>query len=196
MLALTNALIFAFLGLTWSLPTAYPEPEPYPADLNTLEARQSLNPTRNELSGSCKPVTIIFARGTAEPGNVGLLAGPPWFNVLGAIIGYNNIAVQGVNYDASIPNYLLGGSAAGSKTLASLVGQAASKCPQTQIVVGGYRLVTSSLPAPLPFAGGPPASHNIDRLLTQSRHTVKELSWFTTASSKSLEMLRRGSMLL
>lgn len=109
---------------------------PVPTD---LEERQSISATRNDLSGACKPITIIFARGTAELGNVGSIAGPPFFNSLGAIVGFDNIAVQGVNYPADIPGYLAGGSASGSQTLAGLVNSAASKCPSTQLVVGGYR---------------------------------------------------------
>lgn len=144
MLHTIRTLAFTLLlGITVALPVASPEAEPLPepVPVSELEIRQSLNPTRNDLSGPCKPVTIIFARGTSELGNVGLLAGPPFFNALGSIIGYSNIAVQGVDYPASIPGYLVGGSPDGSATFASLVGQAASKCPQTQIVVGGYRYV-------------------------------------------------------
>lgn len=119
-----------FTTLTNALPT------PTPSD---LEDRQSISATRNDLAGDCKPITIIFARGTVEPGNVGLLAGPPFFNALGSIVGYDNVAVQGVDYPADIPGYLLGGSSSGTKTFAGLVGSAASKCPSTQIVVSGYR---------------------------------------------------------
>lgn len=122
--------LLCLANLIWSLPT------PAPSD---LEERQSLNPTRNDLSGPCKPITVLFARGTVELGNVGLLAGVPFVNMLGSMIGFNNIAVQGVNYPADIPGYLLGGSSSGTKTLAGLLKTAASKCPDTQIVLGGYR---------------------------------------------------------
>ncbi len=53
--------------------------------------------TANELS-KCAKVTVIFARGTIEPGNVGYLAGPPFFDALAAIIGGANLDVQGVPY--------------------------------------------------------------------------------------------------
>lgn len=125
---LTTLLSLLLINQTYAFPT--------PSD---LEDRQSLNPTRNDLAGPCNPITILFARGTTELGNVGLFAGPPFFNALGALVGYSNVAVQGVNYPADIPGYLLGGSASGTKTLAALLGTAASKCPDTQIVVGGYR---------------------------------------------------------
>lgn len=51
---------------------------------NGLSKRQSLSVTQNQL-GLCRPVTVIFARGTIELGNVGSLVGPPFFNALGAV---------------------------------------------------------------------------------------------------------------
>lgn len=57
--------------------------------------------TQNGLTaGGCKPMTIIFARGTTEQGNVGTLSGPPWFDAMGKIVGPQNLAVQGVEYPA------------------------------------------------------------------------------------------------
>ncbi|KAL8714552.1 MAG: hypothetical protein Q9220_001500 [cf. Caloplaca sp. 1 TL-2023] len=102
-----------------------------------LSKRQSLSPIRNELA-LCRPVTVIFARGTTEPGNVGTLTGPPFFNALDLAIGTQNVGVQGVPYLASIGGYLAGGDVGGSATLASLTKQAASQCPGTQIVLSGY----------------------------------------------------------
>lgn len=49
-----------------------------------LSKRQSLSVTQNQL-GLCRPVTVIFARGTIELGSVGSLVGPPFFNALGAV---------------------------------------------------------------------------------------------------------------
>jgi cutinase len=92
----------------------------------------------NELSGPCKPVTVIFARGTTEAGNVGLLAGPPAFTLLRASLGTAGVAVQGVDYPAVVAGYLAGGDPAGSTTMFNLINQAATKCPETKIVIGGY----------------------------------------------------------
>ena len=92
---------------------------------------------RNEL-GECKPVTVIFARGTIELGNVGSITGPPFFNALDVVLGAENVGVQGVDYPASILGYLEGGDPGGASTTASLLNQAASECPDTQIVLSGY----------------------------------------------------------
>lgn len=105
---------------------------------NSLKERLSISDTENEL-GLCRPVTIIFARGTIEPGNVGTLTGPPFFNALGLLVGRDSFGVQGVPYAATIGGYLAGGDADGSSNLASLTEQAASQCPGTQIILSGYR---------------------------------------------------------
>ena len=63
----------------------------------TLGKREIFGDTSNQL-GNCAPVTVIFARGTVEPGNIGLLAGPPFFDILAGLIGAGNLAVQGVPY--------------------------------------------------------------------------------------------------
>lgn len=109
----------------------------------TFSKRQDdWNVERNELTNvagiGCKPVTVIFARGTIEPGNVGDLIGPPFFNHLADLIGADNIAVQGVDYPATIGGYLIGGDPGGAQTTADLLNQAASNCPDTQIVLSGY----------------------------------------------------------
>jgi cutinase len=112
-----------------------------------LVVRQNFDVTRNDLvNGICAPITIIFARGTLELGNVGSLAGPPFFNALTDIVGSQNVAVQGVDYGATIAGYLEGGDPAGAATLASLVNLAVSQCPSTQIVLSGYRYGFPSMP--------------------------------------------------
>ena len=103
-----------------------------------LTKRQTLSDTENQLS-LCRPITVIFARGTIELGNVGSLAGPPFFNALDLEVGASNVAVQGVDYPATIAGYLEGGDKGGAATLAALAEQTATQCPNTQIVLSGYR---------------------------------------------------------
>ena len=108
------------------------------AEHSTLSKRQdNWSDTRNELS-QCKPVTVIFARGTIELGNVGSITGPPFFNALNDALGADNVAVQGVDYPANILGYLEGGDPGGATTTASLLEQAADQCPDTQIILSGY----------------------------------------------------------
>lgn len=83
---------------------------------STLATVLNVDTTENAAAG-CKDMTVIFARGTTEPGNVGLVTGPPFFDALSAMIGQNSLSVQGVDYPASIEGFLEGGDAAGSQTM-------------------------------------------------------------------------------
>lgn len=89
-----------------------------------LEARQYVSSTSNELIDGtpCRAVTMIYARGTGQQGNIGdpAAVGPLFFNGIAQRIGRNNLAVQGVTYPANVAGFLSGGDAAGSRTLASL----------------------------------------------------------------------------
>ena len=71
--------------------------------------------TYNELGNACTEYTVVFARGTTEPGNVGILVGPPFFDALKSLVGSSAVTIQGVNdYSATIDGYLEGGDPAGS----------------------------------------------------------------------------------
>jgi cutinase len=89
--------------------------------------------------GGCKAMTVLFARGTTEPGNMGLVAGPPFVSAIGAMMGgAANVAVQGIEYPADIPGFLAGGDKAGSALMAKMVGQVRAACPDTSLVMAGY----------------------------------------------------------
>lgn len=49
----------------------------------------------------CTDLTVVFARGTSEQGNVGTVSGPPMFKSLRAKLGVDRVTVQGVDYPAS-----------------------------------------------------------------------------------------------
>lgn len=129
------SLTLLLLPLASALPTQL---ESTALEVPRLEARQSSS-TENGLSAACKDVTLIFARGTNEAGNVGAVAGPPWFSRLRSSLGTARTTVQGVTYSATVAGYQAGGSAAGSTEMLRLINLAASKCPNTKIVLGGYR---------------------------------------------------------
>jgi hypothetical protein len=105
-------------------------------DFDQLVARLTgAETTRNGFTGACTDYTVLFARGTSEPGNVclafspysrihtnpgqvGVLVGPPLFEALEEAVGASALTVQGVNgYSASVEGYLAGGDAAGSKSM-------------------------------------------------------------------------------
>lgn len=64
--------------------------------------------TYNDLGGDCTDYTVIFARGTSEPGNTGILVGPPFFDALSDVT--DSVTIQGVNnYAASVDTFIAGG---------------------------------------------------------------------------------------
>ncbi|KAJ3495439.1 hypothetical protein NLG97_g3397 [Lecanicillium saksenae] len=88
-------------------------------------------------SNGCADVTIVYARGTCDPGNVGVLVGPPFFQAVAKALSGKSVNVQGVAYPASVDGYLNADSAAG-KTMAQIVRDTRKACPNTKIVTSGY----------------------------------------------------------
>lgn len=87
-------------------------------------------------NGICAPLTVIFARGTTELGNIGGIIGPPLFKQLSKKLD-GNVALQGVKYPATWASLQTGGQS-GSDTLIGLVQQAFEQCPSTKVVLSGY----------------------------------------------------------
>ncbi|KAI0997243.1 hypothetical protein K3495_g10943 [Podosphaera aphanis] len=98
------------------------------------------NTSENGLNGPCKAVSIVYARGTFEPGNVGNegMAGPALFANLRESLRAANIAVQGVEYKADGLGYLQGGDSEGSQEFLDVTRKFAAKCPHTKIVISGF----------------------------------------------------------
>lgn len=83
----------------------------------------------------CSAVTLIFARGTTEVGNMGTCVGPELASALRAEIP--SLSVQGVDYPAnSAGNTEYGAS--GGPYMAMLAREARRQCPDTKIVLAGY----------------------------------------------------------
>ena len=59
--------------------------------------------TANDITNKtpCKALTVIFARGTSERGNIGSVIGPPLRTALQARVGADKVNYQGVPYAAS-----------------------------------------------------------------------------------------------
>lgn len=108
-----------------------------------LERRQLGGMTENELkSGSCKKITLVYARGSTEMGNMGSTLGPPTCSGLKRKYP-GQVACQGVGgpYNAGLGTNALPGdgtSAAAYGEAEKMFNLAASKCPDTIIVGAGY----------------------------------------------------------
>lgn len=125
-----------FLPITLSTPAPAADPESFPiSDLLTsslspeahiLAKRQYSSSSYNQLTDgtACRAISVIYARGTSQQGNVGDAAavGPLFFNQLASKVGgTSKLAIQGVTYAASVSGFLAGGDATGSTTMTNLI---------------------------------------------------------------------------
>ncbi|KAI0478904.1 cutinase-domain-containing protein [Xylariaceae sp. FL0804] len=113
------------------------------AAANPVPKRQTGDVANEFVDGGCRDNVLIFSRGTSEPGNMGVIAGPPTANGLKAALGDDAVAAQGVDYAAGVgTNFLAGGAdPAGISTMTNLVNKAATECPSSNLLVVGYRYV-------------------------------------------------------
>lgn len=143
-----------------TLAIANPIPEP---EAHALVARQGLNSDDIE-KGICRPVTLIFARGSTESGNMVSLSPVPYshfkidqwltkktgtghrspdLHCLEGEAGRRQGRLQGVGGDYTaglLPNFLSENTDPKSIAEATkMFTMAKEKCPDTQIVAGGYR---------------------------------------------------------
>lgn len=134
------SILTLLAGIATAAPVAEPVPVSEPA---TVEARQlfgQVGMTANEFTkGGCKPIIFIFARGSTEPGNMGLICGPPTANNLKDEFGRDTVAVEGVDYPAGLTTNFLpsGGDPKGVRDMTAKIQQAA-QCGDSIIVAGGY----------------------------------------------------------
>lgn len=91
----------------------------------------------------CRPLALIFARGTFDSGNVGVWVGPQLISSLSSLLpSSSSFAAQGVDstaYPATLSTYLTeGGSNDGAAALAATVTDYANTCPDSAILVAGW----------------------------------------------------------
>lgn len=90
---------------------------------------------------SCADVTVIFARGTFETPPIGTVVGPPFESALKTALENQSLNFIGVDYPADLQGFEEGGDPNGAKTMAADITNAVNSCPDTKVVMSGYRLV-------------------------------------------------------
>ncbi|KAL2869146.1 cutinase-domain-containing protein [Aspergillus lucknowensis] len=87
----------------------------------------------------CGDTTVIFARGTCDPSNVGVVTGPWFFKSLDSKLQESgqSLAVDGFEYPASVDGYLNGSPGNGLK-FAEVIKDKLAGCPNTKLVLGAY----------------------------------------------------------
>jgi hypothetical protein len=89
--------------------------------------------TKGSYTGRCAPNIVIFAKGTTEPGELGITVGP----ALNWGLPSKDFLVVGVPYTADVPgDYCLG--LPGGMVAKDMLNQAARKCPNSNIFLSGY----------------------------------------------------------
>ena len=169
-----TSLALSLLGLAlgaFAAPAAVPvEQADKVSGLQEIQARQLSNTENDITDGSpCKALTVIFARGTTESGNVGTLAGPPFFQALYTDLGSAKVALQGVDYPANITGFLEGGDPQGSQTMANLVAQVWLAVARGQSY-GTSNVNRLRLVAPIPLSTFPAIGEYLSTLDRQSFH--------------------------
>lgn len=91
-------------------------------------------------AADCKAVTVIFARGTGDPGTLGTIVGPSLNTAVLKALN-NDAVVSGVDYAADaagIATEIGGKGGAGTQAMVKLTTDTLASCPDTQIVLSGY----------------------------------------------------------
>jgi hypothetical protein len=113
-------------SLIWSLLTAATMAVPLDVGLD------------NSASAECKPIIMIYGRGTWEPGSPPSQVAAPLINALGAKYP-GKVEAQIVQYNGGATGYLTGGSVEGIKAMEQMTKAAVSRCPNSKILMVGYR---------------------------------------------------------
>jgi len=86
-------------------------------------------------AATCSDLDFVDARGTGEPGTLGLIVGDPLYSALKSHISGKTISSYAVDYPASVdPN----SASQGNADLVQHVKDQAAACPNQKFILGGY----------------------------------------------------------
>ncbi|MER7567037.1 cutinase family protein [Streptomyces sp. NPDC048523] len=86
-------------------------------------------------AAACSDIDVVSARGTFEPGNLGLIVGDPVYSSLQRKLTGRSLTSYKVNYPADLS---LTSAAQGNADLVNHVNSQASSCPNQRFILVGY----------------------------------------------------------
>src|SRR5436190_4347884 len=95
----------------------------------------AIRPTAAVAAASCADIDVVVARGTGEPGTLGIIVGDPVYAALRSRLGGHSTSAYPVNYPASLAP---GSASQGNQDLVNHVRTAAAGCPAQRFILVGY----------------------------------------------------------
>ncbi|GLZ12994.1 cutinase [Actinomadura sp. NBRC 104425] len=86
-------------------------------------------------SAACADIDVVVARGTGEPGTLGLIVGDPVYSALQRKILFRSLKSYAVDYPASV---IPGSASEGNTDLVDHVTAEARSCPNQKFILVGY----------------------------------------------------------
>jgi len=88
-----------------------------------------------KIPSGCAPLEVIVARGTSEPGDLGVIVGDPVVARCKRDVGAATCRGYPVQYDATLASFMDG---VGPKDIAKRVAKMKTECPNMKFIVVGY----------------------------------------------------------
>ncbi len=95
----------------------------------------AVRPTAAVAAASCADIDVVVARGTGEPGTLGIIVGDPVYAALRLRLSGHSTSAYPVNYPASLAP---GSASQGNRDLVDHVRTAASNCAAQRFIFVGY----------------------------------------------------------
>src|SRR5258708_7282032 len=99
-----------------------------------LDAAEFMTNDKGRAAAECKPIIMIYARGTWEPGTPPNQVAAPLIKAL-SVPYPGKVEAQIVQYDGGASGYLTGGSADGTRTMEQMTKAAAQRCPDSKLLM-------------------------------------------------------------
>jgi cutinase len=92
-------------------------------------------PTPAAAAAACSDIDVIVARGTGEPGTLGIIVGDPVYSALRARLTGDTLSSYAVDYPASVAP---GSASIGNRDLVDHISSQAAACADQRFILVGY----------------------------------------------------------